>query len=250
MEPDGSQKGRVHSIESFGAADGPGVRSIVFLNGCNLRCRYCHNPDTWAKQDFQLMTADEVLAKLLRFRMYWGADGGITASGGEPLLQLDFLAELFEKAHAAGIGTCIDTAAEPFTREAGWLSRFRKLMDCTDLVLLDVKHIDSEAHVKLTGKPNGNILDCARFLSDIGKPVWIRYVLVPGINSDDGTVGRTADFLRSLRNVKRIDVLPYHTLGLFKWRELGIPYSLDGVKPPSPELTAHVREALGAASSR
>lgn len=242
--------GRVHSIESFAAADGPGVRSIVFLNGCNLRCRYCHNPDTWAKQDFQLMTPDEVLAKLIRFRTYWGQDGGITASGGEPLLQMDFLTELFEKAHADGINTCIDTAAEPFTRNEDWLTRFRRLLDSTDLILLDIKHIDSKAHERLTGRPNENILDCARFLSDIGKPVWIRYVLVPGINSDDETVDRTADFLHSLRNVKRIDVLPYHTLGLFKWKELGIPYSLDGVKPPSMELTAQVRRKLDAVSSR
>lgn len=233
--------GRIHSIESFAAADGPGVRSIVFLNGCNLRCRYCHNPDTWAKKEFQLMSADEVLDKIERFRSYWGDAGGLTVSGGEPLLQLDFLTDLFEKAHARNINTCLDTAAEPFTRDATWLPRFTRLMAATDLVLLDIKHIDSAAHEKLTGRGNENILDCARYLDEIGKPVWIRYVLVPGINSSDEIVDRTAAFLRSLKNVARVDVLPYHTLGVFKWKALGIPYGLDGIKPPSPELTAHVR---------
>lgn len=236
--------GRLHSIESFAAADGPGVRSIVFLNGCNLRCRYCHNPDTWVKKEFQLMSADEVLDKIERFRSYWGDAGGLTVSGGEPLLQLDFLTDLFEKARARNINTCLDTAAEPFARDATWLPRFTRLMAATDLVLLDIKHIDSAAHEKLTGRGNENILDCARYLDEIGKPVWIRYVLVPGINSSDEIVDRTAVFLRSLKNVARVDVLPYHTLGVFKWKALGIPYGLDGVKPPSPELTAHVRAKL------
>lgn len=236
--------GRIHSIESFAAADGPGVRSIVFLNGCNLRCRYCHNPDTWAKKEFQLMSADEVLDKIERFRSYWGDAGGLTVSGGEPLLQLDFLTDLFEKARARNINTCLDTAAEPFARDATWLPRFTRLMAATDLVLLDIKHIDSAAHEKLTGRGNENILDCARYLDEIDKPVWIRYVLVPGINSSDEIVDRTAVFLRSLKNVARVDVLPYHTLGIFKWKALGIPYGLDGVKPPSPELTAHVRAKL------
>lgn len=236
--------GRLHSIESFAAADGPGVRSIVFLNGCNLRCRYCHNPDTWAKKEFQLMSADEVLDKIERFRSYWGDAGGLTVSGGEPLLQLDFLTDLFEKARARNINTCLDTAAEPFARDATWLPRFTRLMAATDLVLLDIKHIDSAAHEKLTGRGNENILDCARYLDEIGKPVWIRYVLVPGINSSDEIVDRTAVFLRSLKNVARVDVLPYHTLGIFKWKALGIPYGLDGIKPPSPELTAHVRAKL------
>lgn len=236
--------GRIHSIESFAAADGPGVRSIVFLNGCNLRCRYCHNPDTWAKKEFQLMSADEVLDKIERFRSYWGDAGGLTVSGGEPLLQLDFLSDLFEKARARNINTCLDTAAEPFARDATWLPRFTRLMAATDLVLLDIKHIDSAAHENLTGRGNENILDCARYLDEIGKPVWIRYVLVPGINSSDEIIDRTATFLRSLKNVARVDVLPYHTLGVFKWKALGIPYGLDGVKPPSPELTAHVRAKL------
>lgn len=236
--------GRIHSIESFAAADGPGVRSIVFLNGCNLRCRYCHNPDTWAKKEFQLMSADEVLDKIERFRSYWGDAGGLTVSGGEPLLQLDFLTDLFEKARARNINTCLDTAAEPFARDATWLPRFTRLMAATDLVLLDIKHIDSAAHENLTGRGNENILDCARYLDEIGKPVWIRYVLVPGINSSDEIIDRTATFLRSLKNVARVDVLPYHTLGVFKWKALGIPYGLDGVKPPSPELTAHVRAKL------
>ena len=240
-------EGRIHSIESFGASDGPGVRFIVFLEGCHLRCKYCHNPDTWAKpQDAQLMTPEALLKKSLRYRPYWGDLGGVTASGGEPLLQLDFLLEFFRLCKERDINTCIDTAAEPFTREQPWFGKFEELMKVTDLLLFDIKHIDSAAHQELTGRPNGNILDCARYLSDIGKPVWIRHVLVPGVNTDPDVLRRTGDFLRTLKNVERIDVLPYHTLGVFKWDALKIPYQLKGVEPPTDEQVAAAKQALGA----
>ena len=250
--------GKIHSFETFGSVDGPGVRFLVFLSGCSLRCKYCHNPDTWyhlAKQPevaagrgarpaaFE-MSADEVLAKALRYREYWGADGGITVSGGEPLLQLEFLTELFTKAKAAGVNTCLDTAAGPFKRDEPWLGQFRGLMDVTDLVLLDLKHIDSAAHRELTGADNVNILDCARYLDEIGKDVWIRHVLVPGVTDDPAALGRLGAFIRSLTNVKRVEVLPYHTLGVPKWEALGIPYGLPGVEPPSDESVAFARSVL------
>ena len=181
------------------------------------------------------MTADEVLAKALRYREYWGTEGGITVSGGEPLLQLEFLTELFEKAKAKGVNTCIDTAAGPFTREEPWFGGFRKLMDVTDLLLLDLKHIDPAAHRELTGADNANVLDCAKFLSEIEKPVWIRHVLVPGINTDEPSLTKLGAFIKTLSNVKRVEVLPYHTLGIAKWKSLGFPYALEGVKPPSAE---------------
>lgn len=228
-------KGKIHSFETFGSVDGPGVRFIVFLSGCNFRCKYCHNPDTWARPAALEMSADDVLAKALRYREYWGNDGGITVSGGEPLLQLEFLTELFEKAKSKGINTCIDTAGGSFTRQEPWLGAFRRLMSVTDLVMLDIKHIDPTAHRELTGQDNANVLDCAKFLSEIDKSAWIRHVLVPGITDDESALNGLAGFLKELKNIKRIEVLPYHTFGVEKWKALGIPYQLEGIEPPTKE---------------
>ena len=240
--------GRIHSFETFGSVDGPGVRFLVFLSGCGFRCKYCHNPDTWARPAAEEMTADEVLAKALRYREYWGEEGGITVSGGEPLLQLGFLTELFEKAKAKGVNTCIDTAAGPFTREEPWLGQFRRLMAATDLVLLDLKHIDPPAHRELTGADNANVLACAKFLDEIGQPVWIRHVLVPGVTSDEPSLVRLGAFIRTLSNVTRVEVLPYHSLGVAKWKALGLPYALEGVPAPSDAQRALAEELLNVAA--
>ena len=237
-------KGKIHSFETFGSVDGPGVRFVVFLSGCEFRCKYCHNPDTWARPPALELTADDVLGRALRYRAYWGESGGLTVSGGEPMLQLEFLTELFEKAKAAGVSTCLDTAAGPFMREEPWFGMFRRLMDATDLVLLDLKHIDGAAHRALTGADNTNVLDCARFLSEISKPVWIRHVLVPGVNADEPSLAKLGAFVRSLANVERVEVLPYHTLGVAKWTSLGLPYSLDGVPPPTPAQLLQAKEML------
>jgi pyruvate formate lyase activating enzyme len=214
------------------------------MQGCGFRCKYCHNPDTWAHSSAEEYTVDEVLKKALRYQSYWGDEGGITVSGGEPLLQLEFVTELFEKAKAAGATTCIDTAAGPFTREGVWFENFKRLMAATDLVLLDIKHIDSEKHKDLVGQDNANVLDCAKFLAEINKPVWVRHVLVPGVNSDKESLEALAEFIRPLKNVKRVDVLPYHTLGVKKWKELGLEYKLDGVNPPSKDEVAQAKEIL------
>ena len=240
-------KGAIHSLESFGAVDGPGIRYMIFLKGCDMRCKYCHNVDTWDKKSDNMMETDELLDKAERCRSYWGDDGGITVSGGEALLQMDFLLELFKKAHERNINTCLDTSAQPFTREQPFFGKFEELMKYTDLVLLDIKHIDPEEHKKLTGHTNENILDCARYLSEHDIPVWIRHVLVPGITDDDEYLQKTADFIRTLNNVKKIDVLPYHTLGEYKWKELGIPYQLEGVEPPSDERKENAERILRAA---
>lgn len=240
-------KGYIHSTESFGSVDGPGIRFLIFLQGCHMRCRYCHNPDTWkmgSEECGTTATVQELLDKAERYRAYWGADGGITVSGGEALLQIDFLTELFEEAKRRGIHTCLDTAAQPFTREEPFFSKFERLMKYTDLVMLDIKHIDSEQHRKLTGHGNEHILDCARYLSDIEQPVWIRHVLVPGITDDEQQLKALRHFLDTLHNIKKIEVLPYHTLGIFKWEQLGIPYTLADVPVPTAEQVKQAEQIL------
>ncbi len=236
--------GRVHSIESFGSVDGPGVRFIAFLQGCNMRCAYCHNPDTWQCAGGEAYTSQQLLNKALRFKSYWKNGGGITISGGEPLLQLDFLLEFFRLAKENGVHTCLDTAGNPFTREEPFFSKFEQLMQVTDLLLLDLKQIDDEKHRRLTGCTNQNILDMARYLSDIRKPVWIRHVLVPTVTDDVDDLKKLAAFIDTLGNVERVEVLPYHTLGRFKWDNLHIPYRLDGISPPSAESVKQANEIL------
>ena len=249
--------GWVHSTESFGAVDGPGIRFLFFLQGCNMRCQYCHNPDTWRLAGksgddpapnglWKQMSVAELLKKAERYRTYWRDTGGITVSGGEALLQIDFLTALFEEAHRRRISTVLDTAAQPFTGEQPFFEKFERLMGSTDLVLLDIKHIDDAKHRILTGHTNENILDCARYLSYIGKPVWIRHVLVPGINDSEEDLSRTADFIRTLKNVEKVEVLPYHTLGVFKWEEMGLRYALKGVEPPTEESVAMAKRILSA----
>lgn len=235
----GETLGRVHSVESFGSADGPGVRYIVFLKGCNMRCKYCHNPDTWAKcgenDGAKLMTPQEVLKTAMRYKAYWKQTGGITVSGGEALLQIDFVTELFKLAKEKGVNTCLDTSGNPFTVEEPFFGKFNELMKYTDLFMLDIKHIDDEEHKKLTGQTNKNILDMAQYLSKNGKKMWIRHVLVPEITTDEKYLKQLREFIDTLKTVDRVEVLPYHTLGVFKWKELGIPYQLEGVEPPTKE---------------
>lgn len=241
--------GRIHSTESFGAADGPGVRFIIFVQGCRMRCRYCHNPDTWSLEGDSTtveMSPEEALNKALRYKSYWKNGGGITVSGGEPLLQIDFLLELFKLAKAEGVSTCIDTAGNPFTREEPFFSKFQELMKYTDLLLLDLKEIDPARHKDITAFDNSNILDMAKYLSDIGKPVWIRHVLVPGLSDFDEDLTKLREFIDTLKNVEKVEVLPYHTLGKFKWENLGIKYSLEDTNPPTAERVDNAQKILGA----
>lgn len=237
-------KGYIHSIESFGSVDGPGVRFLIFVSGCPMRCQFCHNPDTWNMQNGERKSADELIRQALRYRTYWKNGGGITVSGGEPLLQIDFLTELFRKAKREGIHTTIDTSGAPFTREDPFFAGFNELMEVTDLLLLDIKHIDEETHRELTGRTNRNILDMARYLSEIGKPVWIRHVLVPQRTDDDDALKKLHAFIKTLDNVEKVEVLPYHTFGEYKWRELGYEYPLEGIEPPSKERIRNANEIL------
>lgn len=245
-EQNNELKGYVHSLESFGSVDGPGVRYLIFLSGCAMRCQFCHNPDTWNMQAGTLYTADELLKTAMRYRNYWGEEGGITVSGGEPLLQIDFLTELFRKAKEQGIHTTIDTSGNPFTREEPFFSKMQELMKYTDLVMLDIKHIDNDAHQALTGCANTNILDLAKYLDEIGKPVWIRHVLVPERSDDDAALEKLHAFIETLGNVEKVEVLPYHTLGAYKWKELGYEYPLEGIDPPTKERVENAKKILHA----
>ena len=237
-------KGYIHQLESFGSVDGPGVRFIIFFAGCPLRCKYCHNPDTWDMMKGKQYTADELLDEAITCREYWGTKGGITVSGGEPLAQIDFLLELFTNAKERGINTCIDTAGGPFTREGEWFEKFKQLMNVTDVLLMDIKHINEEEHIKLTGHTGKNIIEMFRYLDEINKPVWIRHVLVPGITDNDEYLIQTRDFIRTLGNVQRVEVLPYHGLGAMKYNDLGIDYVLKDTNSPTAERVQNAREIL------
>ena len=211
-----------------------------------MRCRYCHNPDTWKMDGGDEVTAYEILKRALRFKPYWGKDGGITISGGEPLLQIDFVIELFKKAKELGINTCIDTAGNPFTKEEPFFSKFEELMKYTDLLLLDLKEINPARHKDLTGFDNSNIIEMAKYLSEINKPVWIRHVLVPEHSDFDEDLDALGDFIDTLSNVDRVEILPYHTLGKFKWENLGIPYTLESISPPSAERIENAKNRIHA----
>ncbi len=245
MNNDNKIIGHIHSHETFGLVDGPGVRYVVFLQGCRMRCQYCHNPETWALSGGEEWTPEALLQRCLRYRPYWKDNGGITVSGGEPLLQMDFLTQFFRLAKGQGVHTTLDTAGNPFTREQPFLGKFETLMQYTDLVMLDLKQTDPAAHKSLTGWDNGNILDMARWLSDHSKAMWIRRVLVPGLTDDEGELSGLRRFVDSLLTVERLEILPYHTMGLFKWEKLGIPYPLDGVEPPTEEQIKKAETVLG-----
>ena len=221
--------GRIHSLESFGTVDGPGVRFVVFVQGCPMRCAYCHNPDTWAMTGGKIMEASEIIAQYERNIPFYKG-GGITVTGGEPLMQVDFLIELFTLAKEKGIHTCIDTsgiAYKPGNNE--FIEKLDKLMALTDLVMLDIKHIDPEKHIELTQQPNDGILAFCEYLNDRQVDMWIRHVVVPTITDDDTYLYKLGYFIGGFTNVKALDVLPYHTMGKAKYEQLGMKYKLDGI---------------------
>ena len=241
--------GRINKLETFGSVDGPGVRFVVFTQGCPMRCLFCHNPETWDFKGDKAgafdISAEDLLKKALRYKSYWGKDGGITVSGGEPLMQMDFLLEFFTLAKAAGVHTCIDTSGVNFVRTEPYFSKFVQLMEVTDLLLVDLKIIDPEQHIKLTGHSIDHNLDMFRYLDEIHKPIWIRHVLVPGGSDNDELLIKTREFIDTLHNVQKVEVLPYHALALAKYQELGIDYVLKDVKSPSAERVANAKKILG-----
>ena len=238
-------EGRVSSVQSMGAVDGPGLRYVVFLQGCPLRCAYCHNPETWDLTGGTPYTAEDLCKTILRYRPYFGENGGVTVSGGEPLLQLDFVSEVFRLARAKKVQTALDTSAQPFAPDnAEWMARFDRLLENTDLVILDLKEIDDEKHKKLTGHSNKNILAMAQYVAARGVDLWVRHVLVPGLTDDADGLRQLDAFIKTLPTVRRVEILPYHTLGLFKWQNLGIPYPLDGVRVPTAEEVETAEQLL------
>lgn len=221
--------GRIHSTESFGTVDGPGVRFVVFLQGCPMRCAYCHNPDTWEVNGGTIMEASEILEAYERNRGFY-REGGITVTGGEPLLQVDFLIELFTLAKEKDIHTCIDTSGITYKKEnKEYIAKLDALMELTDLVMLDIKHIDNEKHKELTSQPNDGILEFVEYLDTKDVDIWIRHVVVPGITDDDVYLDKLGYFIGNLKHLKALDVLPYHTMGLPKYEKLGLTYRLKDV---------------------
>lgn len=237
--------GYIHSTESFGTVDGPGIRFVVFFQGCPMRCRYCHNPDTWeygSETAGKEMTVDGILG------MYDGVKdflkgGGLTCTGGEPMVQLDFLTELFERAKEKGIHTCLDTSGIVYNPPKN-TAAVERLLNSTDLVMLDIKHIDDEQHKLLTGHSNKNILSFAEFVSERHITMWIRHVVVPGITYDEGYLYKLGRFISGLKSVKALDVLPYHDMGKVKYKNLGMPYSLEDTPPLSKEDAQKAKDII------
>ena len=239
--------GFIHSTESFGTVDGPGVRFVIFLQGCPMRCKYCHNPDTWKMNAGSVRSAQSLINEYQRNAPFY-TKGGITVTGGEALMQIDFLLELFALAKKNGIHTCLDTSGITYhPGETAYQEKLDKLMTLTDLVMLDIKHMDPQAHLDLTGHDNSRILSFARYLAEKNVPVWIRHVVVPGITDDPQQLTQLGEFIGSLPNVKALDVLPYHIMGVNKYKELDLPYPLEGVPPATQKQAKDAKQIILAA---
>lgn len=236
--------GYVHSTESFGSVDGPGIRFVIFMQGCRMRCEFCHNPDTWNMGGGTPYTAEEMMEKALDYKEYWGEEGGITVSGGEPLLHIDFLIEFFKLAKQENVHVSLDTCGQPFTYDQPFFERFEELMNYTDLVLMDVKHINNEIHKKYTMHSNESILNMAQYLSTRGIPMWLRHVLVPERSDYDEYLEQLHEFIEKLESVEKVEVLPYHRLGVYKYKELRIPYKLEHIDTPTAERVANANRIL------
>lgn len=238
--------GKIHSFFAGGTVDGPGIRYVIFVKGCPLRCMYCHNPDTWTQDGAQEFTPEDIVKEALKYRGYFSTGGGVTITGGEPLMQIDFVTEVFKLLKKNKIHTALDTSGICFDEDDSLLmEKFNELIKYTDLVLLDIKHIDDNEHIKLTGKSNKNVLKFAKYLSDNNIHMWIRHVLVPTITLNDEYLIKTKEFIDTLKTVDKIEVLPYHTMGINKYKNLGIPYRLEGIETPSKEEVRHAKYLLG-----
>ena len=240
MEKDLKYYAKVHSVESFGTVDGPGIRYVIFLQGCNLQCKYCHNRDTWEINGGEYKSLDEIFEKIKNYKTYIiPSGGGVTVTGGEPLIQVKFIIELFKKLKEEGINTCIDTSGMFAISED-----IKEVLKYTDLVLLDIKHIDDEKCKNLVGVSNKRELEFAKYLSENNKKMWIRQVLVPGYTDDEQDLIRLKEFLSTLKTVEKVQILPYHSMGKFKWEKLGLEYPLEGVRDANQEDVDRAKKIL------
>lgn len=238
-------RGRIHSFETFGTVDGPGIRFVVFMQGCNFRCKFCHNPDTWFKDGGKEYTTNEVFEQIEKYKVYYDkSNGGITISGGEPLLQMDFVIELFKLAKENNIHTALDTAGDIDMLDKESLNKLDQLIKYTDLVLLDIKEIDENRHKELTGKSNKNTLMLAEYLNQKDIPVVIRYVYINGINDSVDTLNGLKEIKQRMSNVQEIDVLGYHKMGEYKWKELGIKNEFESIEPPTGDEIKKIKVYL------
>jgi len=241
-------KGRIHSFDTFGTVDGPGIRFVLFMQGCALQCGYCHNPDSWNTQGGKAVEIEEIMKEIEPYLPYYRrSGGGLTVTGGEPTLQAPFVARLFAECRSRwGLHTALDTSGFCEPEHAA------ELLAQTDLVLLDIKHIDPRKHQALTGQPNERILRFARHLSRIGQPTWLRHVLVPGVTDGYSDLRDWGAFAESLGCVDKIELLPYHRMGVYKWRQLGWPYPLENMMPPTERDMERARTivALGREAQR
>ncbi len=240
-------EGYIHSIESCGTVDGPGLRYVIFMQGCPMRCQYCHNPDTWTPHTGEKMTVKKVLDRFYHNTAFYKS-GGVTVTGGEPMMQMDFLIELFEKLHQDGVHTCIDTSGIMFhPNDAEFMAKLERLLAVTNLVMLDIKHINDEKHRELTAHSNEQILAFARYLDEKQIPIWIRHVVVPGITLYKNYLEELGQFMATLSNVKALDVLPYHSMGKSKYDELGMTYPLADTREATKEEAIAAKNIILAA---
>ena len=231
-------KGRIHSIETMGLVDGPGIRTVVFLQGCKLRCLYCHNPDTWTLSGGTETTPEDIVKKIARYKSYYDkSGGGVTFSGGECLLQPEFLAECLKLCKEKGIHTTIDTSGCGF-------GDYEEILKYTDLVILDVKHHDAEGFKDITGQDKKKYDEFLKAVLKAGKTLWIRHVVVPGITDSVEHIEKLSKELKDIKNIEKIELLPYHTLGIQKYEKLNIPYKLNSVKPMNKENTKELEALL------
>lgn len=237
-------QGYIHSQESFGTVDGPGLRYVVFFQGCPMRCKYCHNPDTWKVNTGDKVSANEIIEQYNKNRSFY-SNGGLTVTGGEPLLQIDFLLELFQLAKQENIHTCIDTSGITYEpSNLAYNKKLDELMKYTDLVMLDIKHIDPIKHKALTQQENKGIKAFAKYLEEKNIPLWIRHVVVPTISDDPNDLRELGRFIGTLKNLKALDVLPYHTMGVNKYKQLGLSYPLEGIEALPKEKAIEARKFI------
>lgn len=238
-------EGRIHSVFSGGTVDGPGIRFVVFMQGCPLRCKYCHNPDSWLLNGGEVRTVDDLTEEIIKYKNYFGEKGGLTVSGGEPLLQIDFVTELLKSVKKYGINTAVDTSGYTFDpQREDVVKKHEELDKYTDLYLLDIKEIFDDKHKELTGVSNAHTLAYAEWLDKRGSKMWIRHVLVKGYTDDDNELNALADYLKKFKNVEKTEVLPYHTMGVVKYEKLGYDYPLKGVEPPTKERVEYAKKIL------